>query len=294
MSITSTALLTRATRLRRRTPPKGTDAGIFTCVSLTLLALFAIGPIILFFFNSVKTSNDYAASSLGLPKTWEWGNFLDAWIQGNIGAGLINSAVVVAGTAALTLVVSGCAAYALARLDIKGNRLFINYLLISSSLPTQMFLVPLFYMAVQARLYDTQIGLILIYVGLFSPFATLLLRSFMLTMPKELEEAARMDGANELGVLFRVVLPNALPGLLTVALVTALSAYNEFLFAVTFIQNSDLLPASTTFYSFQQGFTQNYPLVTAAGVIMIAPMLILFLFLQRRFISGLASSGLGG
>src|SRR6218665_2324911 len=143
MSITSTALLTRATRLRRRTPPKGTDAGIFTCLSLTLLALFAILPIILFFFTSAKTSNDSAASPLGLPKTWEWGNFLDAWIQGNIGAGLITSAVVVAGTAALTLVVSGWAAYALARLDIKVNRLFINFLLISSSLPTQMFLVPL-------------------------------------------------------------------------------------------------------------------------------------------------------
>jgi raffinose/stachyose/melibiose transport system permease protein len=157
-----------------------------------------------------------------------------------------------------------------------------------------MFLVPLFYLWSRAGLYDTQFGLILIYVGLFSPFATLLLRSFMLTMPKEFEEAARMDGAGELKILLRIVLPNALPGLLTIALVTGLSAYNEFLFAITFIQNSDLLPVSTTFFSFQQGFTQNFTLISAAGIIMIAPMLILFLALQRRFIDGLSSSGLGG
>lgn len=157
-----------------------------------------------------------------------------------------------------------------------------------------MFLVPLFYIWSNVGLYDTRIGLVLIYVGLFSPFATLLLRSFMLTLPKEFEEAARVDGASELKILTRLVLPNALPGLLTIALVTGLSAYNEFLFAITLIQDSSLLPVSTTFFSFQQGFTQDFALISAAGVIMIAPMLILFLLLQRRFIDGLSSSGLGG
>lgn len=103
-----------------------------------------------------------------------------------------------------------------------------------------------------------------------------------------------MDGAGELAVLFRVILPNALPGLLTIALTTGLSAYNEFLFAVTFIQNDALMPLSTTFFSFRQGFSQDYTLISAAGFIMIAPMLLLFLALQRRFIDGLSSSGLGG
>ena len=211
-----------------------------------------------------------------------------------MGAGLWNSVVVVVGTVVITCFVAGCAAYALARLEIRGGTAFITYLLVTSSLPTQMFLVPLFYLWSNAGLYDTRLGLVLIYVGLFSPFATLLMRSFMITLPKEFEEAARVDGAGELKVLTRVVLPNALPGLLTIALVTGLSAYNEFLFAITFIQDSDLLPVSTTFFSFQQGFTQDFTLISAAGVIMIAPMLVLFLLLQRRFIDGLSSSGLGG
>ena len=279
-------------RPARSGPNKRT--GIVAPVLLTLLAIFALGPIVLFFFSALKTQSELAANPLGFPTTWQWGNFLTAWQQANMGAGITNSAVIVGGTVVSVCFIAGCAAYALARLNIRGWSTFITYLLVTSALPTQMFLVPLFYMWSNLGLYDTHVGLILIYCALFSPFATLLLRSFLLTLPKEFEEAARMDGAGEMKVLFRIVLPNALPGLLTVALVTGLSAYNEFLFAVTFIQNTDLLPVSTTLFTFQQGYTQDYTLISAAGIIMIAPMLILFLVLQRRFIDGLSSSGLGG
>lgn len=282
------------TDVRPRTPRPRSRGEILTYVFLTCLAIFSVGPIVLFFFNAVKTQQDYAHSSLGVPGSWQWGNFSTAWRAANMTAGMMNSLIVVLGTAAVTCVVSGLAAYALARLRIRGGSAFMTVLLITSSLPAQMFLVPLFYAWAKAGLYDTRVGLIIIYVGLFSPFATLLLRSFMLTLPREFEEAARIDGAGELSVLFQIVLPNALPGLLTVALVTGLSAYNEFLFAVTFIQDPDLLPLSTTFFSFQQGFSQDYTLVSAAGFIMIAPMLVLFLVMQRRFIDGLSSSGLGG
>ncbi|QPP07782.1 carbohydrate ABC transporter permease [Streptomyces bathyalis] len=263
-------------------------------IVLAALAVFSIGPIVLFFFNALKTNGQYAADSLGLPRSWEWGNFLTAWTQANMGAGLWNSVVIVLGTVALTCVVSCCAAYALARLLVHGASAFMTYLLVASALPAQMFLVPLFYMWAKAGLYDSRLGLVLIYCGLFSPFATLLLRSFMLGLPQEMEEAARVDGAGELRAFTRIVLPNVLPGILTVALTTGLSAYNEFLFAVTMIQTDEMMPLSTTFFTFQQGFTQNFTLISAAGFIMIAPMLVLFLLLQRRFIDGLASSGLGG
>jgi raffinose/stachyose/melibiose transport system permease protein len=263
-----------------------------TYVILTGLAIFAVGPIVLFFFNAFKSNSEYAESALGLPGTWRWSNFLEAWTTANMGAGLANSAIIVLGTVLLTCIVAGLAAYALARLRVVGNGAFITYILVASSLPAQMFLVPLFFMWARVGLYDSQLGLILINTGLFSPFATLLLRSFMIGLPTELEEAARMDGANEIRVLTRVVLPNVLPGLLTVALTTGLSAYNEFLFAVTMMQTESKMPVSTTLFTFQQGFTQNYPLICAAGFIMIFPMLFLFLALQRRFIDGLSTSGI--
>jgi raffinose/stachyose/melibiose transport system permease protein len=263
-------------------------------VVLTLLAIFAVGPIVLFVFNALKTNSQYAADSLAVPKTWEWSNFTSAWTQANMGAGMGNSLVIVLGTIVITCAISAGAAYALARLKVRGASAFMTYLLVASALSAQMFLVPLFYLCAKAGLYDTRVGLVLIYCGLFSPFGTLLLRSFMLGLPREMEEAARVDGAGELRVFARIVLPNMLPGLLTVALTTGLSAYNEFLFAVTMVQSEAKMPLSTTFFSFQQGFNQNYPLISAAGFIMIAPMLILFLLLQRRFISGLANSGMGG
>lgn len=281
------------TRTPARDPVTG-RVGWLTYVLLCLLVLFALGPLVIFVFSALKTQSELATSPLSVPSTPQWGNFVEAWERAYMGAGLINSAVVVAGTVAGVCVISGCAAYAMTRLDLPGSGKFITYLLVTSALPTQMFLVPLFYLWTRLHLYDSLFGLVVIYWGLFSPFATLLLRSFMLTIPREFDEAARIDGAGELRVLLRVVLPNAAPGFLTVALVTALSAYNEFLFAVTFIQDSYLLPVSTTFFTFQEGFTQDFTLIGAAGVIMVLPMLVLFLALQRRFIEGIAASGLGG
>jgi raffinose/stachyose/melibiose transport system permease protein len=110
---------------------------------------------------------------------------------------------------------------------------------------------------------------------------------------RELEEAARIDGAGELRIAWQVVLPNALPGLLTVALITGLAAYNEFLFAVTFLQSQDKLPVSIAFFSFQTGYSTDPVLVAAAGTIMLLPLLVLFIVLQRRFVEGMAASGLG-
>lgn len=280
-------------RAAARRPGIG-SGGPVVYVALCLLLLFALGPLVIFVFSSLKTQSELATNPLAFPSSLRWDNFFTAWEQANMGAGLLNSLIVVAGTVAGVCVIAGCAAYAMARLDLPGAGTFITYLLVTSSLPTQMFLVPLFYLWTNLNLYDSLFGLMVIYWGLFSPFATLLLRSFMLSIPRELEEAARIDGAGELRVLFRVVLPIAAPGFLTIALVTALSAYNEFLFAVTFIQDAVQLPVSTTFFSFQQGFSQDYTLIGAAGVIMVLPMLLLFLALQRRFIEGVSSSGLGG
>lgn len=247
---------------------------------------------VVFLFSALKTQTDLANHPLGIPTHPVWENFKDAWTQANMGAGLINSVIIVSGTVAGVCVIAGCAAYAMARLHLPGGGLVMLYLIVSSSLPIQMFLVPLFFLWTRLNLYDTLFGLIVIYWAIFSPFATLLLRSFLLALPPDYEDAARIDGAGEITVLVRIVVPLAWPGVLTIALVTALGAYNEFLLAVTFIQSQGKMPISTTFFAFQQGFTQNYTLICAAGVIMLVPMLLLFLALQRRFVSGLVSSGL--
>lgn len=280
---------TRTTRSRRA---RTGSPGVY--LVLSLLAVFSIGPVLVFIANSFKSRVEIAEQPLSLPSSLSVDNYVAAWKTANLGVGLLNSMLIVGGTVVVVCVISGLAAYSLARLRAPGGGAVVVYLLVSAALPVQMFLVPLFFLWTRIGLYDTRLGLAVIYCALFSPFATLLLRSYFLSLPRELEEAARLDGAGELVVLTRIVMPVVWPGFLTAALVTGLFAYNEFLFAVTFIQSSSMKPVSTAFLSFQQGYTQNYALVAAAGVMMVLPMLLLFLALQRRFVEGMTAAGLKG
>lgn len=261
---------------------------------LTVLALFAALPIVVLLFNSVKSGLELGLNPLGFPKHFEWSNYVNAWVQGNLSHGLLNSLILVAGTVVGVWICGGMAAYTIARLDLPGKRAFSNYFFVVISLPVQLFLVPLFFLWTKLGLADNIPGLLIIYIAINTPFATLLLRTFLVGIPRELDEAARIDGANEWQVATQIILPLARPGFLTVGLVAGLAAYNELLFAVTFISNPNHLPIATAFLNFSQGFTQQYGLVNAAGVIMIVPVIVLFLFMQRRFISGLASGGIKG
>lgn len=291
-AVADRAVAVHPQRRRRRNRLKKSSPIAY--IILLVLGAYSVGPMVIFVFNSLKTQTDLGSHPLSPPSHPVWHNFIDAWTQAQMGTGLKNSLIIVVGTVVGVCVIAGCAGYAMARLNLPGRGGVMMYLIVSSALPIQLFLVPLFYLWTRLNLYDTLFGLIVIYWAVFSPFATLLLRSFLLALPRDYEQAARIDGAGELTVLLRIVLPLSWPGVLTVALVTGLSAYNEFLLAVTFIQTPSKLPVSLALFSFQQGYTQNYALISAAGLIMLAPMIALFLALQRRFISGLVSSGLSG
>jgi raffinose/stachyose/melibiose transport system permease protein len=261
---------------------------------LAALAVYAVAPLVIVLFASLKSEQELATNPLGPPAHLVWSNFVTAWTQGNIGTGMRNSVIITAGTIIGVCVIAGMAAYAMGRLDMPGTNMVIVYLIGITALPIQLYLVPLFYLWSRLHLYNSLLGVIIIYCALFSPFATLLLRSFMMSLPKDYEEAARLDGASELKVLWQVTLRLVAPGFLTVALVAGLSAWNEFLIGVTFLQSPNLQPVSVALFQFQQGFSQNAALISAAGVIMMLPMMALFLVLQRHFIAGIASGGLGG
>jgi raffinose/stachyose/melibiose transport system permease protein len=287
---------TRRRRVSRRPDhrPGGVGRTPLSYTWLTVLALFSGLPLLVLLFNSLKTAIELGRNPLGFPSHLEWSNFTRAWEQGNLGQGMLNSLLLVTGTVIGVWVCAGMASYALARLNLPFKNGFASYFFLVISLPVQMFLVPLFFLWSKLGLINTLPGLIVIYIALNTPFATLLLQTFMVGIPRELDEAARIDGANEWQTAIRIVLPLARPGFLTVGLVVGLATYNELLFAVTFITNPSEMPIATAFLQFSQGHTQLWGLVNAAGVIMIIPVVVLFLFLQRRFISGLATSGLKG
>jgi raffinose/stachyose/melibiose transport system permease protein len=199
-----------------------------------------------------------------------------------------NSLILVTGTVLGVITLGGMAAYGLARLQLPGGGILMAYMLISSSLPVQLFLVPLFFLWRTLGLVNTLHGLIIIYIALNAPFAIFLLRSYMLQIPADFEDAARVDGANEWQVFQRIVIPLSWPGLLTVGLVVALSVWNEFLMATVFLTQQELFTVVTSYYN----FSRDWGLTSAAAVMMLAPILIIFLSLQRTFINGLTQGGL--
>jgi raffinose/stachyose/melibiose transport system permease protein len=263
-------------------------------VLLIILALFALGPLVVLAFNSLKSKAEIGRNPLGLPLSPVFENFPAAWTQGDFSTTMVNSTILTGGTVLGVCIIAGTSAYAMARLDLPGTDAVLLYLFVASAVPFQLFLVPLFFLWSTLNLTNTRFGLILIYWAIFSPLATLLLRSYLVGLPRDFEDAARIDGANELQVLLRVVLPLSWPGLLTVALVSGLAAWNEFFFAITFIQDNNLKPVTTSFLAFQSNFSQNWGLTSAAAIYILLPIIVLFLILQRRFISGLTAGGLKG
>jgi len=263
-------------------------------IILILLLAFALGPILVLLFNSVKTPAEIGLNPLGPPQSFVWQNFPKAWDVGNFATTTRNSSVLVVGTVAGVLILGGMAAYSLAKLNLPGAGMVTLYLLIGTSIPLQLFLVPLFFTWQRLSLVNTLHGLIIIYIATNAPFAVFLLRSYMLQLPSDFEDAARVDGAGEWQIFTNIVVPLSWPGFLTVGLVVALSVWNEFLLATVFLTEQDLFTVVTSYYNFSTRFSRDWTMTSAAAVMMILPVIVIFLALQRRFIDGLTQGGIKG
>jgi len=261
-------------------------------IILLLLTVFSLGPMVVLVFNSIKNNLELGKNPLGLPSQIYIENFAEAWIQGEFATTMTNSLIFVVGTVAGVLILGGMAAYSLARLDPPGGSGYMVYMLTLSTLPFWLYVIPLFILWRNLGLLNSRPGLMIIYIALNSPFAIFLLRSYLISLPRDFEDAARVDGANEWQVMSRVVLPIMWPGFLTVGLVVALAIWGEFQVALIFLHDDALLPVTTSYYNFQQRFGRNWALTSAGAVMMIVPVLVIFLALQRRFVDGLTQGGL--
>ena len=261
-------------------------------IILLIFASIAIFPLLVLVFNSVKPFNEFGLNPLGPPSTLRFDNFSDAWVAGEYARIFFNSFKLVIGSVFLCLAVSLLAGFSLAKLNPKGSTVIAIYLLVGISIPAQLYILPLFLLWKELSLLNTHLGLIIIYSALNAPFATFLIRSYMIRLPDELFEASKLDGANTFQMFFRIAIPLSWPVILTAGLIIGLAVWNEFLFALTFITDQNFKPIATILFSFQSRFENNYALVSASAIMMVAPIAILFMIFQRRFISGLTSGGL--
>ncbi|MDB2349738.1 carbohydrate ABC transporter permease [Alphaproteobacteria bacterium] len=261
-------------------------------IILLIFASIAIFPLLVLVFNSVKPFNEFGLNPLGPPSTLRFENFSDAWVAGEYARIFFNSIKLVIGSVFLCLAVSLLAGFSLAKLNPRGSTIIAVYLLVGISIPAQLYILPLFLLWKELSLLNTHLGLIIIYSALNAPFATFLIRSYMIRLPDELFEASKLDGANTFQMFFRIAIPLSWPVILTAGLIIGLAVWNEFLFALTFITDQNFKPIATILFSFQSRFENNYALVSASAIMMVAPIAILFMIFQRRFISGLTSGGL--
>ncbi len=265
---------------------------VFNHTVLLLLTAFAVIPLCVLTFNSLKTNLEIGQNPLGPPTNIVAENFPEAWEKGKFAVTMRNSVIYVVATIAAELVLGGLAAYALARKKPPGSDLLMLYFLVASTIPVWMYIVPLFVQFRMLKLLGTMHGLIIIYIAGSAPLTIFLLRSYMIDLPSELEDAARVDGANEFQVLTRIVLPLTKPGFLTVGLVVGLGVWNEFTLALTFIHDPSRFPVTTSFFKFVDRFDRDWALTSAGAIIIIFPVMVLFLALQRQFIEGLAEGGI--
>jgi raffinose/stachyose/melibiose transport system permease protein len=258
-----------------------------TYLLLTLMALGVIYPLIWMALNGFKTNAELFGSAWGLPGQFRWSNFATAWTQGVVRY-LFNSVLVTVVSIVGVVIISAWAAYGLTRLRLPLAGPVTMIILGGLMLAPTVALVPLFQLLRSLRLYDTYAGLIILYIAFRIPFTLFLIRAYMFGLPHEVEEAARVDGASNWQIFWRVVFPMSRPVLVSAALLQAIFAWNEFPFALVFINNPNLKTLPVGLLDMQSRLLTNWPVMFAALTLAALPMIIAFLVGQRQFIRGLA------
>lgn len=263
-------------------------------ILLGIFAFIALFPIALLVLNSLKPAAQIVQNPLGLPQPIRWQNFANAWNHAKFSQTFINSLIVSGMTIALVCTTSSLTAYVIARRKIKSWKIFTFYLLATTTAPIQLYIFPLYFGFAKLGLINNIFGVALIYTALYSPFAVMLLRTYFLAVPKELEEAAIVDGATHWQVFWRVMLPIVSPGILTVALIIGLNSWNEFLIATTFLQKQENMTAVIAFFLLSGQYSSDWGEIMAAALIIVVPVVALFVFMQKRFIEGMAGGSVKG
>lgn len=264
-------------------------------VGLVIAALAMVFPFIWMVLTSLKTLSQLLNAPLSLlPDPWTLDNYVNSWNAVAFPQAYWNSFYIAALSVAGTLVTSAMAGYAFARIKFRGANVLFVVFLATQMIPKQVTLIPTYVVMSTLGWVDSHLSLI-VPAMLVNPFAVFLMRQFVMSLPKELEEAALMDGCGRLRTFFLVILPNLKPGLAALAIIAALDIWNSFLFPLVLLNNPDLFTVPLMLTSFQGQYGQmNYGLVMAASAIATIPMLIAFVIGQRKIIGSMASSGLGG
>ncbi len=272
--------------------PSSVLAQVFLCVA----AVAVLFPLIWVFLTSLKSNKDFYANVWGLPQEWVWENYARAWQRGNIGGTAINSVIVTLGSLLVGITASSTTAYVLARFRFRGRKLLRGVYLAAIMVPSIIALIPQYFILIELKLIDNLLGLILVY-GLSSvPFASFILFGFFQGLPGELEEAAYMDGAGYIRTFFKIMLPLAQPGIVTVVVISFIDYWNEYFKAITYLSTPAkfTMPVGLVVFSQQSQFRIDWGALMASNIILIVPTAVVYILFRRSIQTGLTAGALKG
>ncbi|WP_404330245.1 carbohydrate ABC transporter permease [Mesobacillus maritimus] len=283
-------------KIKKRSSAKFRDGGAanwLLMLGLVVYALVIIYPLIWMVISSMKSYKEIYSDVWGLPSIWLVENYALAWSKG-ISSYFINSVFVTGITVVAVVIIGSMAAFALARYRSRWIDVALIFIIGGMMMNPQVALIPLFNILSALDLINTRWALILTYIAYRLPLSILLIRAYFLSIPKELEESAILDGCSEFGIYRRIYLPISVPILITTVVLTSFFAWNEFLFATIFIDSDALKTIPSGLMNFRDALRTDWGVLLAGMVIASLPMIALLIALQKYLVRGLSEGSVKG
>lgn len=264
-------------------------------IVLTAIAILQLLPLVWLLFFSLKNSREvFDLPPLALPRHPKWDNYSDVWSAGNIDRYFLNSVVITLVSVVLTIVLASFVTYAVTRMRWKLRSAVLGLFMIGLMIPVHSTLIPLFSFFKKLYLIDTQFSVILSYTAFNLPITIMIMLGFYAVLPKEVEEAAIMDGCSVNRLFLQIILPMTLSVIMTAAIINMIYNWNEFIFVNTFISTDSLKTLTVGVQNFVGQYATNWGAIGATLMISIMPILIVFLLLSNRIVEGLAAGSVKG
>jgi raffinose/stachyose/melibiose transport system permease protein len=251
---------------------------------LSLYCVASLFPMLWVLLSSFKSNTEIFSAILALPKSWSLDNFFKAWNGAAIGSGMTNTILVTVPTLIIVLLFGSMAAYVLAR--VMPNQWLYNYFVIGITIPVQVILIPTFVLVRSIGLVNNLFTMVLLYSATSLPLAVFILTGFMRSIPRELDEAAAVDGASYTTTFFRIILPMSRPALAVVGTLTFLYCWNEYLLALVMIASQPLKLLPQSIAALKGQYSVDYGLQMSGLVLAVIPVIIVYILFQEQFIKG--------
>jgi multiple sugar transport system permease protein len=258
-----------------------------------LLLLFLLFPFLVMLSTMLKTSHEvYEVPPSWLPRKPQLVNLVRLWSEFDFGVFFKSSLIIAFGTTIMNTLITLPAAYAVARLRFVGRRVILYLLLVIQMFSPLIVLISLFKTMAALKLLDTYLGLVLANTVFTIAFTIWMMNGYFRSIPVDIEEAALIDGCTRVQTITRIMIPIAVPGLVTTMIYSFIAAWNEFLFGLTFIQSREKMPLVLSLYNFVGRWTTQWELLNAAAFVALVPVLVLFYVIERRLVAGLAGGAI--